>query len=110
MVERDDHPACKFGLHTVQVKLIPESGLASVHSVFLDLHHSVYPFCFPNSRCEVPHVRICILNVSVVRINGNMSRVAIPRVRSYDAARFGAGARVFESCTKGCVAACFGVC
>ena len=30
-------------------------------------------------------------------------------VRSYDAARFGAGAgaRVFEAC-KGCVAACFG--
>ena len=30
-------------------------------------------------------------------------------MRSYDATRFGAGARVFESC-KGCDAACFGAC
>ena len=30
-------------------------------------------------------------------------------LRSYDATRFGARARVFESC-KGCVAACFGAC
>ena len=30
-------------------------------------------------------------------------------LRSYDATRFGARARVVESC-KGCVAACFGVC
>ena len=38
-----------------------------------------------------------------------MSRVGARSLRSYDAARFGAGARVFESC-KGCVAACFGAC
>ena len=47
--------------------------------------------------------------MSVVRINGNVSSVGGPSVSSYDATRFGAGARVFESC-KGCVAACFGVC
>ena len=55
------------------------------------------------------HDRICTSNVSVVRTNGNMSPVGAPTVRSYDATRFGAGARVFESC-KGCDAACFGAC
>ena len=54
------------------------------------------------------HDRICTCNVSVVRINGNMRRVGLPIVSSYDATRFGAGARVFEPC-KGCVVACFGV-
>ena len=55
----------------------------------------------------MPCDRICASNVSVVRINGNIIRVGAPILRSYDATRFGAGARVFESC-KGCVAACFG--
>ena len=49
------------------------------------------------------------LHASVVRINGNIIRIGYPSVSSYDATRFGAGARVFESC-KGCVAACFGAC
>ena len=53
--------------------------------------------------------RICTSNVSVVRINGNIIPVGDRTERCYDATRFGAGARVFESC-KGCVAACFGVC
>ena len=53
--------------------------------------------------------RICTSNVSVVRIKGNIVRVGAPSVSSYDATRFGARARVFESC-KGCVAACFGAC
>ena len=47
--------------------------------------------------------------MSVVRTNGNMRPVGAPTVRSYDATRFGAWARVFESC-KGCVAGCFGAC
>ena len=55
------------------------------------------------------HDRICTSNVSVVRINGNIVPVGSATVRSYDATRFGAGARVFEPC-KGCVAACFWVC
>ena len=50
-----------------------------------------------------------LLNVSIVRINGNMIPVGAPTVSSYDATRFGAWARVFESC-KGCVAAYFGAC
>ena len=56
----------------------------------------------------MPCDRICASNVSVVRINGNVCPVGGPSVGSYDATRFGARARVFESC-KGCVAACFGV-
>ena len=55
------------------------------------------------------HDKICTSNVSVVRINGNIIRVGAPTLRSYDAARFGAGALMFESC-KGCVVACFGAC
>ena len=55
------------------------------------------------------HDRICTFNVPVVRINGNIIPVGDRTERCYDATRFGAGARVFESC-KGCVAACFGVC
>ena len=47
--------------------------------------------------------------MSVVAINGNIIRVGDPTVSSYDVTRFGARARVFESC-KGCVAACFGLC
>ena len=53
--------------------------------------------------------RICTSNVSVVRINGNMCRVGVCTVSSYDVTRFGAGGRAFESC-KGCVVACFGAC
>ena len=34
--------------------------------------------------------------------------VRLAALRSYDATRFGAGARVFEPC-KGCVVTCFGV-
>ena len=55
------------------------------------------------------HDRICTSNVSVVRINGNIIPVGDPTVRSHDAKRSGARARVFESC-KGCVAGCFGAC
>ena len=47
--------------------------------------------------------------MSVVAISGNIIRVGAPTVISYDVPRFGARARVFESC-KGCVAACFGAC
>ena len=50
------------------------------------------------------HDRICTLNVSVVRISGNIILVGGPSVISYDGMRFGAGARVFEPC-KGCVLA-----
>ena len=53
-------------------------------------------------------MNICTCNVSVVRINGNIITVGSPTLRSYDATRFGARARAFESC-KGCVAAWFGV-
>ena len=53
--------------------------------------------------------RICTSNVSVVRINGNIIRVGDTYCETYDATRFGARARVFESC-KGCVTACFGAC
>ena len=53
--------------------------------------------------------RICTSNVSVVRINGNIIPVGARTVSSYDVTRFGARARVFESC-KGYVAACFGAC
>ena len=55
------------------------------------------------------HDMICTCNVSVVAINGNIIRVGAPMLSSYDVTRFGARARVFESC-KGCVAACFGAC
>ena len=55
------------------------------------------------------HDRICTSNVSVVAVNGNIIQVGASYCETYDATRFGAGARVFESC-KGCVAACFGVC
>ena len=34
--------------------------------------------------------------MSVVRINGNIFPVGTPTLRSYDATRFGAGARVFD--------------
>ena len=51
----------------------------------------------------------CTCNVSVVAINGNIIRIGALTVSSYDVPRFGARARVFESC-KGCVAACFGAC
>ena len=54
------------------------------------------------------HDRIYTLNLSVVRINGNIILVGVPNVISYDGMRFGARACVFEAC-KGCVAACFGV-
>ena len=50
--------------------------------------------------------RICTSNASVVRINGNIIQVGAPSVSCYDATRFGARARAFESC-KGCVAAYF---
>ena len=56
---------------------------------------------------RMSHDRICTSNVSVVRINGNIILVGAHTLSSYDVTRFGAGARVFESC-KGCVAACFG--
>ena len=51
--------------------------------------------------------KICVCNVSVVRINGKMSRVGSPTLRSYDTTRFGAGASAVEPC-KGCVLVCFG--
>ena len=51
--------------------------------------------------------RICISNISVVPINGNTIPVGAPTLGSHDVTRFGARARVFESC-KGYVAACFG--
>ena len=51
--------------------------------------------------------RICTLNVSVIRINGNTISVGVPSVISYDGMRFGARACVFEPC-KGYVLACFG--
>ena len=47
--------------------------------------------------------------MSVVAINGNFIQVGAPMLSSYDVTRFGARARVFESC-KGCVTACFGAC
>ena len=47
--------------------------------------------------------------MSVVAINGNFIRVGAPILSSYDVTRFGARARVFESC-KGYVAARFGAC
>ena len=47
--------------------------------------------------------------MSVVAINGNIIHVGAPTLSSYDVPRFGARARVFESC-KDCVAACFGAC
>ena len=52
------------------------------------------------------HDRIYTLNVSVVRINGNIIAVGAPTVILYDGMRFGARACVFEPC-KGCVLACF---
>ena len=55
------------------------------------------------------HDRICTSNVSVVAVNGNIIGVGASYCETYDATRFGARARVFESC-KGCVAACFGAC
>ena len=54
------------------------------------------------------HDRICTSNVSVVAVNGNIIGVGASYCETYDATRFGARARVFESC-KGCVMACFGV-
>ena len=54
-------------------------------------------------------MQICICNVSVVVINGNIICVGAPTLSSYDVPRFDARARVFESC-KGYVAACFGAC
>ena len=42
-------------------------------------------------------------------MNGNIIRVGGPTLSSYDVPRFGARARVFESC-KGYVAGCFGAC
>ena len=54
------------------------------------------------------HDRICTSNVSVVAVNGNIIGVGASYCETYDATRFGARARVFESC-KGYVAACFGM-
>ena len=51
---------------------------------------------------------ICTCNVSVVAVNGNIIGVGASYCETYDATRFGARARVFESC-KGYVTACFGV-
>ena len=51
--------------------------------------------------------RICTVNVSVIRINGNIIVVGAPTVIPYDGIRFGARACVFEPC-KDCVLACFG--
>ena len=53
------------------------------------------------------HDRICACNVSVVAMYGNVIRVGAHTLSSYDATRFGAGARVFEPC-KGCVMAHYG--
>ena len=47
--------------------------------------------------------------MSVVAVNGNIIGVGASYCETYDATRFGARARVFESC-KGCVAAYFGAC
>ena len=55
------------------------------------------------------HDKICMSNVSVVAVNGNIFPVEAPYCETYDATRFGARACVFESC-KGCVTACFGAC
>ena len=55
------------------------------------------------------HDRICTSNVSVVAVNGNIIGVGASYCETYDATRFGARARVFESC-KGYVTACFGAC
>ena len=57
---------------------------------------------------HMSHDTICTFNVSVVAVNGNIVRVGAPYCETYDATRFGARARVFESC-KGYVTACFGV-
>ena len=54
-------------------------------------------------------MQICICNVSVVVINGNIICVGAPTLSSYDVPRFDARARVFESC-KGYVTACFWAC
>ena len=54
------------------------------------------------------HDRICTSNVSVVAVNGNIIGVGASYCETYDATRFGARARVFESC-KGYVTACFGM-
>ena len=50
---------------------------------------------------------ICTSSVSVVAVNGNIIGVGASYCETYDATRFGARGRVFESC-KGCVTACFG--
>ena len=54
------------------------------------------------------HDGICTSYASVVAVNGNIIGVGASYCETYDATRFGARARVFESC-KGCVTACFGV-
>ena len=51
--------------------------------------------------------RICTSNVSVVRINGNTTRVGARTWGSYDVTRFGARELMFEPC-KGCVMTYFG--
>ena len=55
------------------------------------------------------HDRICTSNVSVVRINGNTIPVGDPTWGSYNVARFGARAQMFEPC-KGCILARFAAC
>ena len=63
---------------------------------------------FESSRSAVrSYMNISTCNVSVVASNCNIIKVGVPTPSSYDATRFGARARVFESC-KGCVVACFG--
>ena len=52
---------------------------------------------------------ICICNMSVVAVNGNVIWVGDPTKSSYVVTRFGCRARVFEPC-KGYVSACFSVC
>ena len=47
--------------------------------------------------------------MSVVAVDGNINGVGAPYCETYDATKFGALARVFESC-KGCVTACFRAC
>ena len=54
-------------------------------------------------------MQICICIVSVVAINGNIFRVGAPTLSSYDVPRFGARARMFESC-KDYVVASYGAC
>ena len=72
------------------------------------MHAQQHKFSIRDHKIISKHCAfISVPPVSVVAINGNIIDVGAPYCETYDAVRFSARARVFESC-KDCVTAWFG--